>query len=945
MKKILLPFLLSIMIVGSLFLIPSSQESSPPVSNSSPKIRPDLNPLFSKEGMENAKARAEWERQRLADPLTGKIPPNMRARELNFAATLPTDAHRTSGTSLKADSLTVPWTQHGPWNLGGRTRAFAMDVLNNDILLAGGVSGGIWRTTNAGTDWTKVTDPGAHPGVNDIDQDTRPGHENEWYALSGEAYGTSASGGSAFYLGNGIFKSTDNGLTWAPIASTATNSPQSFNSTWEATWNMALDPSDTVNDVIFAGHVGAVVRSSDGGTSWSRILGSSSNNLSYFTNVMCAPGGSKYVTLSSEGTDPGIWRSTDGTNWFDISPPFMPSAWGRIVSAYNPLDENRVYFLAAQVDSLSGKRTTDFRGEPEWNALWRYTYLSGDGTGSGGRWEDLSQNIPAIGGPFDKFVVQGGYNLLVAVHPVDTSMVIIGGTNLYRSTSAFNDSTNTTHIGGYGVGAGQPELFLGLYPNQHPDHHVLFFHPSNPDVVFNGNDGGLYRTDDVTASTVNWTPLNNGYLVSQFYTVALDHGTPNSNVITGGLQDNGTYFTNSGNPTDSWSWVSGGDGAYIGVVDGGSTYYFSKQLGRIAKVEVDAQGNVLQFERIDPIGADDYRFINPFVLDPNDQNVMYLPEGTHIWRNSDLSAIPYTNTWDSISTNWSEFPDTLSGAVDITAMGITTSNPANRLYVGTNAKFIYRFDDAHTVTGGFAPTRVNITNNLVPAGAFVSCMAVNPVDGDEVICVYSNYNTYSIWRSTNAGSNWQKIAGNLEQAASGNGNGPSVRWVQILPFNTRNIYLAATSTGIYGTDSLDGLNTVWTQLGANTIGNSVVDMIDHRRLDGKTAIATHGYGIFTTTFTAPPVSRGKPGPGVVKAEVYPNPVVENSVVRITLPKADLVSFDLYDIQGRKVVSGGTRSLTPGEHVFSLPAHRLGSGQYALRFQGQGWEQVVKCIVP
>lgn len=932
MKNSLLPFLIALIIVGGITFV-SSNKQSPPLTSLDSRVQDSE--LFSKEGMENAKARAEWDRQRQMDPLTGEIPPNMRAKELAFAATLPKDY------TNKADSLTVPWTQRGPWNLGGRTRAFAMDVLNNDIMLAGGVSGGIWRSTDAGTSWARVTEPGAHPGVNDIDQDTRPGHESTWYALAGEAYGTSASGGGAFYLGNGMTVSTDNGLTWTSIPTTVNGSPQSFNSTWEATWNVALDASDAINDVIYAAHIGTVLRSSNAGTSWTRVLGSGTTNLSYFTNVMVTPGGNAYATLSSEGTDPGMWRSADGVNWADISPPFLPGEWGRTVTAYNPLNEDRIYFLVAGVDSLSGKRTTDFRGEPEWNALWRYTYLSGDGTGAGGIWEDLSVNIPATGGPFDKFVVQGGYNLLVGVHPVDTNLVIIGGTNLYRSTTAFNDSTNSTHIGGYGVGAGTPDLFLGLYPNTHPDHHVLFFDPANPDVVFNGNDGGLFRTDDVTAPTVGWTSLNNGYLVSQFYTVALDHGTVGSDVICGGLQDNGTYHINSSTPTDPWAWVSGGDGAYIGIEDGGTTFYFSKQLGRIAKVELDAAGNVQQFERIDPIGADDYRFINPFVLDPNDQNVMYLPEGPHIWRNSDLSQIPYTNTWDSITTNWTKLADSIPGGADITSIGVTTSNPANRLYVGTNAKFIFRYDDANTAT----PTRVNITNNLVPAGANLSCMAVHPDNGDEVVAVISNYNTYSIWRSTNAGSNWEKIAGNLEQFSSGNGNGPSVRWVKILPFSTRDVYLAATSTGLYGTDSLNGQNTVWTQLGANSIGNSVVDMIDFRRSDGRTVIGTHGYGIWSATMTPPAVSLEQPLQTGVEVQVYPNPVTANSKLSITLDRADQVMIEVFDVQGRKVESLPERYMGIGQQEIPLSIHQIQSGAYQVIVTGSDWKQVVKVIVP
>jgi hypothetical protein len=903
---------------------------------------PDSSPLYHAEGMENSAARKAWEQKRLADPATGQIPKGIRQLELAFAEGLPSDA------TFKVDSLGAPWSPRGPWNLGGRTRAFAMDVTNSNVLIAGGVSGGIWRSTDAGTSWTRVTAAAQHPGVNSIVQDTRPGHTDTWYALSGEAYGTSASGGDAFYLGTGLFKSTDGGLTWNVVSSTNSGTPQTFDSVWDATWNVAVDEADTVNDVVYCALLGAIMRSGNGGTSWVRVLGSSSTNLSYFTNVMTTPTGKVYATLSSYdggggngGTDQGIWRSADGGNWYDISPSFMPATYRRIVSVYNPLDEDRVYFLLANVDPASGKLTTDFQGDPEWNALYRYTYLSGDGTGSGGFWEDLTQNIPATGGIFDKFVVQGSYDLCISINPMDTNMVIIGGTNLYRSTTAFNDSTNTRHIGGYEVGAGQPILYNGLYPNQHPDQHVMFWHPTLPNVLFSANDGGIWRCDDVTDSVPSWTSLNNGYLVSQFYTIGLDHGTPGSNVIVGGLQDNGTYWNNTTTQTDPWEWVAGGDGSYCHIVDGGSMYYFSKQLGKVAKVTINGSGTVTGFERIDPIGASGYEFINPFVVDPNDQNVMYLPAGRKIWRNSDLSAILLAGGWDSITTNWTVLPDTIAGTNVITAIGITKT-PANRLYVGTDNRNIYRIDNAHSGS----PTMTQVAIGTMPSAGYVSCLAVHPDDGDKVIAVYSNYGVYSIWSTTDAGSTWVKAGGNLEQNSTGTGNGPSIRWVQILPWPTGDAYLAATSVGLYATDTLNGTATVWTQLAAGTLGKAVVDMIDYRLSDGMAVIATHGYGIWSATLTPPPAVNVGGGNGIAAptVAVYPNPLTANSQVQVDLPSEEHMRIRLYDQEGRLVDMMHEGRLSAGRNRLDMSMDGLASGVYFCRVQGGDWSRVVKCLM-
>ena len=93
-------------------------------------------------------------------------------------------------------------------------------------------------------------------------------------------------------------------------------------------------------------------------------------------------------------------------------------------------------------------------------------------------------------------------------------------------------------MGGYEIGAALP--FVNEYPGHHPDQHGLTFLPSNPDIMFSNCDGGISKTLDNTASSVVWNELNNGYITSQFYTIAIDHSTTDD-IVMGGLQDNGTY--------------------------------------------------------------------------------------------------------------------------------------------------------------------------------------------------------------------------------------------------------------------------------------------------------------------------------------------------------------------------------------------------------------------
>ncbi|MCX6297037.1 MAG: hypothetical protein NTX97_13450 [Bacteroidetes bacterium] len=667
----------------------------------------------SHEGMEDdAQERIRWEVSRLADPATGKIPDNIRQLELAFAATLPNDLQ----VDKSMTSLTM--VNRGPWNVGGRTRAFGIDVSNENRLLAGSCSGGMWLSTDGGASWSQTNTFSQLKNATCLVQDKRAMHTNTWYYGSGEAYGASASSGSgAYYLGDGMFKSIDGGSTWQAIASTSGGNPNSFSTGWQLVWNIANDISanDTLNE-IYAATYGGISKSLNGGTSWTTVLGGSPS--AYFTDVQVTTTGVVYATLSDDGLKKGIWRSDSGTTFTNILPVGFPTAYNRIVIGINPNNENEVYFLANTPGF--GKETFNYLGTPEWNSLWKYTYVSGTGAGAGGTWQDLSLNLPNTGGQFDRWQVQGSYDMVVKVKPGSSNDVFIGGTNLYRSTSGFSDSTSTTFIGGYEQFSSLP--VINSYPNHHPDQHCLEFLPSNPDVMFSTNDGGIFKTNDNTAGAVVWQSKNNGYLSTMFYTVAIDHATPGNNVIIAGAQDNGSWFTNSAVPTSPWVQPRSGDGSYCAIADGRTNYYFSIQNGKMMKSTLDAAGAMTGFARIDPIGLKNPEFINPYTLDPNNNNYMYLAGGKYLWRNNDLSGIPLVGNWDSIATNWVQFVDSVPTVNSIITAVTACKTPLNRVYYGTDKQKVYRVDNANVGT----PTPVNITSTtpgvVFPSG-YVSLSA------------------------------------------------------------------------------------------------------------------------------------------------------------------------------------------------------------------------------
>lgn len=779
---------------------------------------------------DDPEARLNWEFKMLRDPKTNKIPENIRERELLFAAVLP----KRNGDAPNS----LDWKERGPNNVGGRTRALLGDISDTNIVIAGGVSGGIWRSTNSGVNWIQRTTPQQLHSSTCIAQDKRPGNTNKWYMGTGERDGNSAGefGTGKDFRGDGIFKSNDNGLSWNLLPSTSGNTPSTLNSQWQFVWNVSTDVSNATEDEVYAATIGAIYKSSNGGTNWARVLGGSTS-LPMFTDVQCGNTGVVYAagSFSPSGTMNGIFRSVDGNTWTNILPPSFPATWGRIVIAIAPSNENVVYFAVHNVPN----------GEPNSvnkHQLWKYHYVGGNGSGAGGVWTPLGGNLPQAGqgnfGNFNEpFETQGGYDLTMQVSPSDTNFVILSAVNSYRSTDGFATTFNTKRIGGY-----QPTVPNGQYSNNHPDHHSGYFQPGSNTVFYQGHDGGVSRTEDITANVtannpVTWTSLSGSYNVTQFFAIAMDPDA-GSNWIIGGFQDNGSYATTSDTLVKPWRAVNSGDGAYCAIAPlADDRIYTSSQNGEVSRDNRTSTDDV----EIKPDGSTNPLFINPFALDENNSSFFYYAGGnsattTGIWRNNDAPNATTTLGWSYLAGT-----DFGSENAQVSTINISKANNSNVIYYGSSEGHIRRINNANAT----ATVSANLNVDSMPSG-YVSCMAIDPANSNHVIAVFSNYNVKRLWYSTDAGATWVNIDGNLSGAS-----GPSVRYASILYSSGVLHVFLATSVGVYFTNNIEGNSTVWTQEAVNSIGNVVTVMFDYRSSDNTLVAGTHGRGSFSTVVSPP----------------------------------------------------------------------------------------------
>jgi len=788
----------------------------------------------SAKGMKYKKGRSDYFERMLRDPKTKTIPHNIRQKELVFAE----EFNKKNKALYKGAEITnLTWQEAGPKDVGGRTRALAVDITNPNIIISGGASGGIWKSTDKGVTWNIKSTTSQILSVTSVAQDVRNGNTNVWYYASGEFRGSAQDQGFTHrFSGGGIYKSTDNGESWNLLDDAKDTNPTVFNTPFDFVSKIIVSP--ITGSVFIASHPFGILKSGNGGDSFDISIGDTNEHI--YSDIDVTSDGTLIAVLSSpfEGTtpknNPGVYKSTnDGQSWTNITPASFPQQHMRsVIKAAN----NNTAYVLTFTGSMIDEKYDDVR-------FHKINIVTGTS-------EDRSANMPNFLQDFEDFInTQQSYNMVLAVKPDDENFVLIGGTSLFRSTNGFSSKPNNSKldwIGGY-----HPQSFF--YPDFHPDVHSFSFEPNNPNAVWWGHDGGLSYTPDIRSTNYSiyfpWQNKNNGYNITQFYTVAIPNEA-NDNRIMGGTQDNGTpFFTFNGSTISESEDLSSGDGSYN--YWGDDYCYVSVQNGIVLRVNYDNAGKPSRnngWSNITPQNASNQLFINPYAIDPNNENIMLYPAGNTLWRNNQLNSLPMNLSFDQgMTTGWAQLNNASApfGYI-ISALAFSDANPQHRLYYSAvdfsqtpQTPKIYRLDNAHTSTA--SPVDISISG--LSSIDYIHNIAVNPDNGNELLVIISNYNVKGIYHSLNGGDTFTEVEGNLEGTTN---PGPSIRGASIIPTSSGTQYFVGTSTGVYSTLQLNGVSTNWVQEGSNTLGNVIVNYIASRKSDGRIVAGTHGRGAFVS---------------------------------------------------------------------------------------------------
>jgi uncharacterized protein (TIGR03437 family) len=651
------------------------------------------------------------------------------------------ESSQSTGSQALSPSGLLGWSSLGPGNVGGRTRALLIHPRTPDTMFAGAASGGVWRTTDGGRNWTPLTDLLPNLAVNALAFD--PSTPDTIYAGTGEGFFNADA-----TRGAGIFRSFDGGNSWRRLDGTGTKDFYYVND---------IVVSKANYNRVYAATASGVMRSVDGGVTWSRVVNEESNGgcsdlairTDSTTDVVFAACGIPKIVKAPGSVQASIYRNDNAGALGQWEVVYTEEGMSRTSLAIAPSNQNVVYAVSSE-NGLRGAAHS-------LHAVFRST-----NSGVSGSWIKVNDgsanklNATLFTNPYfaflkecrpgevtDLFYHQGWYDNTIAVDPVNENIVWIGGVDLFRSDD-----------GGANWGMASFWQDRKTSPRYvHADQHVIAFHPqfnnATNRMMFVGTDGGIFRTENARLQTVtgnrapcspelsriSWSSLNNGYAVTQFY-----HGAvfPGGQSYLGGTQDNGVIFGSDDLGPNNWIELLSGDGGYVAIDPYAPGNVYAENTYLSLKKSTDGGKNFVQATTgISNIG---FEFIAPLAMDPSDPTRLWLGGGS-LWRTRNGAE------------NWSQASAPLKGSATSIAVAQTD---ANFVLAGTNQGYVHRTtiglnSNADT---DWPAVRLRTGTNLT-----VSSVAFDPTNRDIAYATISNFGGKHVFRSVNGGLSWVAIDG------------------------------------------------------------------------------------------------------------------------------------------------------------------------------------------
>ena len=657
---------------------------------------------------------------------------------------LPADAAR--GKNKEADASAEakddsPWNAAtfrglglrniGPALMSGRVSDLAIHPDDQSTWYVAVGSGGVWKTTNAGTTWTPIFDDQGSYSIGVVALDpSRP--ETVWVGT-----GENVSGRHVGY-GDGVYRSLDGGRSWKKLGLEESGHIGSI----------SIDPRDS-NTVLVAaqglqwapGGERGVYRTTDGGETWEQVL--AAGEYTGANEVVRDPSNPDVVyaalhqrhrtvaALINGGPESGIHKSTDGgVTWRELTTGLPGEDMGKIGLAVSPLN-SKVLYATVELARRDGGFYRSADGGETWEK--RNDYISG-GTGP-----HYYQELFASPHVFDRV-----YQMDVRIHWTDD-----GGRNFTQLPHEF----------------------------KHSDNHAMAFDPNDPDYLLVGCDGGIYESWDHGAT---WKFVAN-LPVTQFYKVAVDVDEPFYNIY-GGTQDNNTQ----GGPSRTWN-VHGirNSDWFITLFGDGHQPATDPSNPDIVYSEWQ-QGNLVRYDRktgeivyIQPQGEpgdppERFNWDAPILVSPHDPARLYFAS-QRVWRSDDrgdswrpvsedlsrgqrrLEMPMMGRTW-SIDAVWDLFA--MSQFATVTSLS-ESPQVEGLLYAGTDDGLIRVSED-----GGENWRQAGALPG-VPEDAFVNDVKADLHDADTVYVALDNHKNGDfrpfLLKSTDRGQTWSSIASDLPE--------------------------------------------------------------------------------------------------------------------------------------------------------------------------------------